>query len=190
MSKRSETLSDLPAALRVIVADIEAAARRDLSRSAPRRSRARWTAVVIAAAVLVGGGVAAASGSLDSLVSLITAANPDTKVIPLSPAQSRIISHLSAAEGGGTADVVATDLGVTTRDTTASNEVEVCEPAGTLLRCSYGTGTGSAPIVTIPAGTRVYRLNPTVGSHTQLERSTLYIPSASLEMVTDPTPAS
>jgi hypothetical protein len=175
-------MSELPAHLEAIVADVRSATRAQVERSRRRRHRVRLAAVAVAT-VGVGAGVAAAAGV--DYGDLVERVYPGAEVSDLSERQQRVLASLPGAR----ADLVVTDLGVTGADRAAPAGTSVCDwmEDSETLSCSDATGSSAPPPPTIPAGTRVYRLSPgPTATAPPVERSVLYVPELRLQLVVEP----
>ena len=174
-------MTELPAHLEAIVADVRTATRTAVDRSRRRRRHARLAAVAVAT-VALGAGVAAAAGF--DYGALVERVYPNASVTDLSDRQQRVVASLP----GGRADVVVTDLGLTSEARTAPAGTSVCDwnESSETLGCSGAAGSGTrAP--EIPAGTRVYRIvpGPTATTAPQ-ERTVLYVPDLRLQLLVEP----
>lgn len=179
-------MTELPAHLEAIVADVRTATRTAVDRSRRRRRHARLAAAALAT-VALGAGVAAAAGV--DYGALVERVYPDASVTDLSDRQQRVIASIP----GGRADVVITDLGVTTEARTAPAGTSVCdwnESSGTLgCTSAAGSGSGGGAPPEIPAGTRVYRIAPgPTATQAPPERTVLYVPDLRLQLVVERRP--
>lgn len=178
-------MTELPAHLEAIVADVRTATRTAVDRSRRRKRHARLAAAALVT-VALGAGVAAAAGVVD-YGALVERVYPDASVTDLSDRQQRVIASIP----GGRADVVVTDLGVTAEARTAPAGTSVCdwnessETLGCTSAAGSGSGGGAAP--EIPAGTRVYRIAPgPTAAQAPPERTVLYVPDLRLQLVVEP----
>ncbi len=171
--------------LDAIVRDVRLATRRDVVRRARRRRRAGRTLAGVVAAVTLSGGVAAATGNLPTLADLFDRDDRSLRTTTAADGTQRAVLDLvNQVAGGGSLQAKVTDLGATGRARTVPG-ASVCETDGAgVLSCGgavagNAASAGAAP--TIPAGTRVYRIEPegASGSAEQI----IHIPSRRLELI-------
>jgi hypothetical protein len=175
-------MTALPAHLAGIVADVRDAAVRDLERRRRRRHRARIGALATALLALTVGIAGAATGF--DYFGLVRAADPGATVTDLGDGRLRVVASLAGAR----ADAVVTDLGVTESSRRVPG-AEVCDwdEAAGLLGCSGAGGSSGGPASTlIPAGTHVYRVEPTASPAEPVEPTVLYVPELALELRVEP----
>lgn len=169
-------MTALPAHLELVVEDVRLAARRSLRRRARRRAAAAALAVLA-----LGVGIAGAATGFDYL-SLVERVVPGAQVTDLGDRQHRVIAELERGTG---VDIVVTDLGVTDRDRPAPPGTSICDwiESQRSFACTAATGQE----VLVPAGTHVYRINPS-GILPGGEANVMLVPELRMQLVVDPTP--
>ena len=166
--------------LELIVEDLRAAAERSIER-ARRRRRRQVAALAAGASLAVAAGVAGAVAGTD-YVDLIRNAYPGAQVSDLGQRQQLVLAHLGDGIDGG---VVVTDLGVTDGAAPAPPGTSSCDwvASAKLFEC-----TSPSDVETIPAATRVYRVQPASTPMPGGEARVMYVPALQLELLVDPAP--